>query len=356
MKYFIVTLSQFIFIFFWLDFLNAQETILPQLPFIPERGVVIKNGFGNDLVGVSGMSWCGEYLFLISERMPQFLYFGKFNELCKRAMGVMKISTAQMDSIPIHYANDLEIPASGEGRGFEAVEFCLLPSGTEVFFSYEADNNDLLYRGNLKYENGQPKSVEVIQKYNLPENPEGAVHNAGWEAIAYDPSPGNLTGIHENRLSFNKMAFEINSKNIPLTFISNLPPVRIEYRVTDLTYISSGKFVASVYIWKETYQNFKGKEILAEVPQFRLVQIRRKVDPKKGVSLTPVILKTFLEEDDKYGEDYLNFEGITAVNGKGLPRGILIINDNDPPYFKFGNKRTPPSILRFLLNSECGID
>lgn len=355
MKYFILTASQFIILFFCSDFLKAQENILPQLPLIPERGVIVKNGFGNDLVGVSGMARCGEYLYLISERTPQFLYFGKFNEMCKRAMNEVKINTVQIDSIPIHYNNSLDVPALGEGRGFEAVEICPLPFGTEVFFSYEADDNDLLYRGSLKYENGKPKSIEIVQKYKLPENSEEAIHNAGWEAIAYDPSTGNLTGIYESRLSLDKMAFELNVKNIPLTIVSNLPPVRIEYRVTDLTCGSSGKFLASVYIWKETYQNLKSEEILASVPQFRLVQMNRKVDQQKRVSLTPVILKTFPEEDDKYGEDYLNFEGITTVNGKGLPNGILIINDNDPPYFKFGNKHTPPSILRFLLNSECGI-
>lgn len=333
-------------------FVNAQDNIPAQLPPIAERGVSVKDGFGNDLIGVSGMAQCGDYLFLVSERIPQFLYFGKFTELCTRAMGVSKNNAVQVDSIPVYYDNNLDVPQLGEGRGFETVEFCPSPSGGTVFLSYEADDNDLLYKGNLKCENGMPKSVEIVQTYNLPENPEGTVHNAGWEAIAYDSSLGNLIGIYESRFSLDKMVFEVKVKNIPLTIVSNLPPVRVEYRVTDMTCISSGKYIASVFIWKEAYRNLNGAEIFAEIPRFCLVQLTRNVDEKKQVRLTPVILKTFQEADDAYGEEYLNFEGITVVNETGFPSGVLIINDNDPPYIKFGNKRTPPSILRFLSNAE----
>ena len=70
------------------------------------------------------------------------------------------------------------------------------------------------------------------------------------------------------------------------------------------------------------------------------------------VSLKPVILKSFPEDEYFLGDVYLNFEGITMVNEDKMPAGILLINDNDPPYIKFGRRGVPPSILRFLLPKE----
>ena len=322
------------------------------LPEISNRGTMVKDSEGKDLVGVSGMAHCEGFLFFVCEAQPGNLYYGDLASMGKKAMQSLTGNSIQTRTIPVKYKKDIEVPLLGAGRGFEAIEFMRTENNIRIFLSYEADFNHYLYAGILKLEGGIPTSAEISQKYNLPENPEDAVHNAGWEAIAYDPESEELTGIFENRLGVEKLAFRVNATQIPETIQLNLAPVRIEYRVTDMTCVSAGIYLASVYIWKETYQNLAGDQIRAQTPRFRILRINRENGQDGKVSLNPVILKSFPEIDYFLGDVYLNFEGITAVHEDELREGILLVNDNDPPYIKFGRRGVPPSVLRFLLPAE----
>lgn len=319
---------------------------------IAERGVMVQDQEGRDLIGVSGLTCAGDYLFMICESQLRTLYWGELMKLCGRAMGSLENNALQVNSAPIIYLGGIEEPMWGRGAGYEAVEVRSAGGELEIFLSYESDSGYYIYRGHVQFTNGKPESVNINERHTLPSNPEGYVHNAGWEAIAWDSESEEIMGIFENRLAYMKMAFLLDARMLPADITSNLPSVPIEYRVTDLACFSSGSYLASIYIWLEDYQNAAGETIQSSVPQFRIVKLTKEKLHNNQLSLKPVILKTFKEEEFMYGDDHLNFEGIAVVKDESIHRGILLINDNDPPYIKILNKGDPPTILRYLTSGE----
>lgn len=332
---------------------SGMANNIHSLPAIGERGVVLTNGDGNDLIGVSSMDRIRNEIFVSCEFQPDLLYFGRYSEILQAAMQPLTDNTYSMQSVHICYAEELPLPLLGRGKGYEAFCFWDVGERVEVFFSYESDTEHFLYHGDLLYTNGSPDSILLSRRYKLPPNPPDTYHNVGWEAIAVDPETHELFGVFEDRGRYKKMVFCLDLDHLNDLETANSDFVEIEYRVTDMTRIGSGEYLSTIYIWTEEYENMDGQKIRSETPQFRLVKFTRIDDGNNSIHLEYQLLKSFQRPEFDFEGEALNFEGIVAVHS---PKGILIVNDNDPPYFKFRRAMTPPSILRYLQFQEIGLE
>ncbi len=80
------------------------------LPEISNRGTMVKDSEGNDLIGVSGMAHCEDFLFFVCEAQPGILFYGDLASMRGKAMQSLTGDSIQTLSIPVNYTEGIEVP------------------------------------------------------------------------------------------------------------------------------------------------------------------------------------------------------------------------------------------------------